>query len=57
MTLSQLNVLPFIDWVAGSSLSHLISTSTWAFAVIVRASVRTVSAPAITHSQAPARSH
>jgi hypothetical protein len=34
MTLSQLNVLPFIEWVAGSSLSHLISTSTWAFAVI-----------------------
>ena len=34
MNLSQLNMLPFIDWVAGSSLSHAISTSTWAFAVI-----------------------
>jgi uncharacterized protein DUF6644 len=34
MNLAQLNVLPFIEWVAGSSLSHAISTSTWAFAVI-----------------------
>ena len=34
MNLSQLNMLPFIDWVAGSSLSHAIRTSTWAFAVI-----------------------
>ena len=34
MNLSSLNLLPFIEWVAGSSLSHAISTSTWAFAVI-----------------------
>ena len=29
-----MNLLPFIDWTASSSLSHAISTSTWAFAVI-----------------------
>jgi hypothetical protein len=29
-----MNLLPFIEWVASSSLSHAISTSTWAFAVI-----------------------
>jgi hypothetical protein len=34
MNLSMLNLLPFIDWVASSPLSHAISTSTWAFAVI-----------------------
>ena len=34
MNLSSLHLLPFIEWVAGSSLSHAISTSTWAFAVI-----------------------
>ncbi len=34
MNLSSLNILPFIEWVAGTSLSHAISTSTWAFAVI-----------------------
>jgi hypothetical protein len=34
MNLSQLNLLPFIEWVAASSLNHAISTSTWAFAVI-----------------------
>lgn len=33
MNLSYLNLLPFIEWVAASSLSHAISTSTWAFAV------------------------
>jgi hypothetical protein len=32
--MSTLNLLPFIEWVASSSLSHAISTSTWAFAVI-----------------------
>jgi len=34
MNLSMLNLLPVIDWVAGSALSKAISTSTWAFAVI-----------------------
>jgi hypothetical protein len=34
MNLSSLNLLPFIEWVAGSPLSKAISTSTWAFAVI-----------------------
>jgi hypothetical protein len=34
MNLSMLNLLPFIEWVAGSPLSKAISTSTWAFAVI-----------------------
>jgi hypothetical protein len=34
MNLSSLNLLPFIEWVASSSLSKVISTSTWAFAVI-----------------------
>ena len=34
MNLSMLNLLPFIEWTASSSLSHAISTSTWAFAVI-----------------------
>jgi hypothetical protein len=34
MNLSALNLLPFIEWVASSSLSKAISTSTWAFAVI-----------------------
>jgi len=34
MSLSSLNLLPFIEWVAGSPLSKWISTSTWAFAVI-----------------------
>jgi hypothetical protein len=34
MNLSMLNLLPFIEWVAASPLSHAISTSTWAFAVI-----------------------
>jgi hypothetical protein len=34
MNLSSLNLLPFIEWTASSSLSHAISTSTWAFAVI-----------------------
>jgi hypothetical protein len=29
-----MNLLPFIEWTASSSLSHAISTSTWAFAVI-----------------------
>jgi hypothetical protein len=29
-----MSLLPFIEWVASSSLSHAISTSTWAFAVI-----------------------
>jgi hypothetical protein len=30
----MMNLLPFIEWTASSSLSHAISTSTWAFAVI-----------------------
>ena len=34
MNLSSLNIPGFIEWVAGSPLSHAISTSTWAFAVI-----------------------
>ena len=34
MNLSSLHLLPFIEWTAASSLSHAISTSTWAFAVI-----------------------
>jgi hypothetical protein len=34
MNLSMLNLLPLIEWVASSSLSKTISTSTWAFAVI-----------------------
>ncbi len=34
MNLSMLNLLPVIEWVASSSLSKAISTSTWAFAVI-----------------------
>ena len=34
MNLSSLNLLPLIEWVASSSLSKAISTSTWAFAVI-----------------------
>jgi hypothetical protein len=34
MSLSMLNLLPFIDWVAASPLSKAISTSTWAFAII-----------------------
>ena len=29
-----MSLLPFIEWTASSSLSHAISTSTWAFAVI-----------------------
>lgn len=29
-----MNLLPFIEWTASTSLSHAISTSTWAFAVI-----------------------
>lgn len=29
-----MNLLPFIEWTASSSLSHAISTSRWAFAVI-----------------------
>jgi hypothetical protein len=29
-----MNLLPFIEWTASSSLSHTISQSTWAFAVI-----------------------
>ena len=34
MNLSSLNMLPLVEWVASSSLSKAISTSTWAFAVI-----------------------
>ena len=34
MNLSLLNMPGFVEWVAGSSLSRAISTSTWAFAVI-----------------------
>ena len=34
MNFAQLDILPFIEWVAGSPLSKAISTSTWAFAVI-----------------------
>jgi hypothetical protein len=34
MNLSMFNMLPFIEWVAGSPLSKAISQSTWAFAVI-----------------------
>ena len=34
MSLSSLNLLPFIEWVAASPLSKAISASTWAFAVI-----------------------
>ena len=29
-----MNLLPFIEWTASTSLSHTISTSTWMFAVI-----------------------
>ena len=29
-----MNLLPFIEWTASSSLNHAISTSPWAFAVI-----------------------
>jgi hypothetical protein len=29
-----MNLLPFIEWTASSSLNHAISTSAWAFAVI-----------------------
>jgi hypothetical protein len=29
-----MNLLPFIEWTASTPLSHAISTSTWAFAVI-----------------------
>jgi hypothetical protein len=29
-----MNLLPFIEWTASSSLSHTISNSTWMFAVI-----------------------
>jgi uncharacterized protein DUF6644 len=29
-----MSMLPVIEWIASSSLSHLISQSTWAFAVI-----------------------
>ena len=29
-----MSLLPFIEWTASTSLSHAISTSTWAFAVI-----------------------
>lgn len=34
MNLSSLNIPGFVEWVAGSSLSHAISASAWAFAVI-----------------------
>ena len=33
MNLSTLNVLPFIEWTASTSLSQAISRSPWAFAV------------------------
>jgi hypothetical protein len=33
MNLLPFDLLPFIQWVAASWLSHAISTSTWAFAV------------------------
>src|ERR1700704_5021382 len=29
-----MNLLPLVDWIASSSLSHTISQSTWMFAVI-----------------------
>ncbi|MGH9144784.1 MAG: DUF6644 family protein [Vicinamibacterales bacterium] len=29
-----MNLMPMVEWIASSSLSHAISTSTWAFAVI-----------------------
>lgn len=34
MNLSMLNVLPWIEWIAASTLGQAISRSTWAFAVI-----------------------
>ncbi|MCU1381721.1 MAG: hypothetical protein JWL71_418 [Acidobacteria bacterium] len=34
MSLSSLNLLPFIEWVAASPLSKWIGASSWAFAVV-----------------------